>query len=52
MPTTFFKYPSLAQRAHEHHGNAGQKSNSCKQGLVTEEFFNFVDINSQPNGQC
>jgi len=44
--TLMVRYP------HEHHGNAGQKSNSCKQGLVTEEFFNFVDINSQPNGQC
>jgi len=35
---------------HERHGNAGKVSNSAKTTL-REEFLQFVDINSQPNGR-
>ena len=42
--TVMVRYP------HEHHGNAGRKSNSSK-GSVMEDFLNFVDVNSQPNGR-
>lgn len=39
------KYP------HERHGLAGKKSNFNK-SITMEEFLNFVDLNSQPNGRC
>lgn len=35
---------------HERHGNAGKVSNSAKTTL-REEFLEFVDANSQPNGR-
>ena len=35
---------------HARHGNAGKRSNSSK-GSVMEDFLNFVDANSQPNGR-
>lgn len=35
---------------HERHGNAGKVSNSAKTTLQ-EEFLEFVDANSQPNGR-
>lgn len=35
---------------HARHGNAGRTSNSSKTSVM-EDFLNFVDINSQPNGR-
>ena len=38
------------QVPHERHGNAGKVSNSAKT-TVHQDFIEFVDINTQPNGQ-
>lgn len=38
------------QYPHARHGNAGRTSNSSKTSVM-EDFFAFVDTNSQPNGQ-
>ena len=35
---------------HERHGNAGRTSNSAKTS-VQQDFLEFVDLNSQPNGR-
>ena len=35
---------------HERHGNAGRVSNSAKTS-VHQDFMEFVDVNSQPNGR-
>lgn len=35
---------------HERHGNAGRVSNSAKVG-TREQFLEFVDLNTQPNGR-
>ena len=35
---------------YEQHGNAGKVSNSAKT-TVRQDFIEFVDINSQPNGR-
>ena len=35
---------------HEHHGNAGKVSNSTKVSVM-DDFLQFVDSNSQPNGR-
>ena len=35
---------------HERHGNAGKTSNSAKSSL-REDFLEFVDLNTQPNGR-
>ena len=38
------------QFPHEKHGNSGKVANSAKTSIM-EEFLEFVDNNSQPNGQ-
>lgn len=38
------------QYPHERHGLAGRTSNHAKQ-VVMEQFLEFVDLNSQPNGR-
>ena len=35
---------------HDRHGNAGKVSNAAKSSL-REEFLDFVDHNTQPNGR-
>ena len=35
---------------HEQHGNAGKMSNSAKTSVM-QDFLEFVDTNSQPNGR-
>ncbi len=42
--TVMVRYP------HERHGNAGRKSNASKTSVM-EDFLEFIDVNSQPNGR-